>query len=259
MASTVQMLQDLGLIAPIIISVAYWTSIKLFQPSKEEELKAKQEQKKSKNFEPTLLNFIVIIHNLLLCIFSVLCFANTFPVLLNLVVENGVYKGLCGVKPAYDSTVYGYWSYLFYLSKYYEVVDTYIVILKKRRPINLQIYHHIGAMIGCAWFHYDKSVGSFIFMVPNSFVHSIMYLYYALSTLKIKIPFKFIITYIQMIQFLFGHCCIIYVLFYLYPECITLNEKYCLQYHFVYISWLFWMFARFFNKTYNKKKSKKKE
>eukprot|EP00483_Globobulimina_turgida_P002358 UN02360 len=140
------------------------------------------------------------------------------------------------------------------LSKYYEVIDTYIVILKGRRPINLQVYHHIGAMIGCTWFHFDKSVGSVIFIVPNAFVHSIMYFYYALSVLRIRVPFKSLITTIQMIQFLTGHCCIIYVVAMLYPACITSNERVCCIYHFVYISWLFYMFRRFYNKRYKKKK-----
>ena len=42
---------------------------------------------------------------------------------------------------------YGWW---FYLSKFYEVVDTAVIILKGRRSSLLQTYHHAGAMI-CMW------------------------------------------------------------------------------------------------------------
>jgi hypothetical protein len=42
---------------------------------------------------------------------------------------------------------YGFW---FYLSKFYEVVDTAIIILKGKKSSLLQTYHHAGAMI-CMW------------------------------------------------------------------------------------------------------------
>lgn len=42
---------------------------------------------------------------------------------------------------------YGFW---FYLSKFYEVIDTAIILLKGRKSSLLQTYHHAGAMI-CMW------------------------------------------------------------------------------------------------------------
>jgi len=42
---------------------------------------------------------------------------------------------------------YGWW---FYLSKFYEVIDTAVIILKGRKSSLLQTYHHAGAMI-CMW------------------------------------------------------------------------------------------------------------
>ena len=42
---------------------------------------------------------------------------------------------------------YGFW---FYLSKFYEVIDTIIILLKGRKSSLLQTYHHAGAMI-CMW------------------------------------------------------------------------------------------------------------
>mmetsp|Transcript_19382 Transcript_19382/g.30768 ORF Transcript_19382/g.30768 Transcript_19382/m.30768 type:complete len:277 (-) Transcript_19382:492-1322(-) len=255
-----RLLTEAGLVPPMIIAVAYWLSIQYLQPSKKQDAACKSNQKRSDKFEPSLLNFCVIVHNAVLCVFSALCFMNTFPIYFDALRTKGVYDGICSLRDAYESTSWGYWSYLFYLSKYYEVMDTYIVILKGRRPINLQIYHHIGAMIGCAWGYNAHTVGTFIFMVPNAFVHSIMYLYYAASTLKIKVPFKSMITYLQMVQFLHGHFWLLYALFRLYPECITVNESCCFVYHLVYITWLFVMFRRFFNKTYNaNKKAKKKQ
>ena len=42
---------------------------------------------------------------------------------------------------------YGWW---FYLSKFYEVVDTAIILAKGRKSSLLQTYHHSGAML-CMW------------------------------------------------------------------------------------------------------------
>lgn len=245
-SNTFAHINDMGLTPSIICSASYWISIQLFQPTKQQEKLIKEKKKNggqgNKLFEHSFLNYFIFIHNLLLCIFSFACFINTFPIFVSLIWNKGWGQGICAIKGESANmsvTGYGYWSYLFMLSKYYEVIDTYIVIAKGRRPINLQIYHHIGAMIGCSWFHYDKSVGSFIFMVPNAFVHSIMYFYYALSVLKIKIPFKSLITSLQMIQFIFGHCCIIYNMTMLYPDCLTDSEWYCSIYHFIYIRYVF--------------------
>ena len=39
-----------------------------------------------------------------------------------------------------------FWGWFFYLSKFYEVVDTMIIIAKGKRSSTLQTYHHAGAM-----------------------------------------------------------------------------------------------------------------
>lgn len=43
-----------------------------------------------------------------------------------------------------------FYGWLFYLSKFYEVVDTAIIIAKGKKSSLLQTYHHAGAMI-CMW------------------------------------------------------------------------------------------------------------
>eukprot|EP01083_Nonionella_stella_P197633 726444_1 len=93
---------------------------------------------------------VIFIHNLLLAIFSLLCFINTAPIVFNLFKTYGYSNGVCNFHTIYNSDVstFGYWSYLFYLSKYWEFIDTWIVIARGRRPIFLQEYHHIGAVIG---------------------------------------------------------------------------------------------------------------
>jgi hypothetical protein len=38
------------------------------------------------------------------------------------------------------------YGYLFYLSKYYEVIDTAILLFKGKKAKTLQVYHHAGAV-----------------------------------------------------------------------------------------------------------------
>ena len=50
-----------------------------------------------------------------------------------------------------------FWSYLFYLSKYYELLDTVLLVFKKKPLDFLHCYHHsivpFSAWLGfCGWF-----------------------------------------------------------------------------------------------------------
>lgn len=68
----------------------------------------------------------------------------------------------------------GYYGWLFYLSKFYEVVDTLIILAKGKKSSFLQTYHHAGAML-CMWagIRY-MSPPIWLFVQINSFIHTIM-------------------------------------------------------------------------------------
>ena len=67
-----------------------------------------------------------------------------------------------------------YYGWIFYLSKFYEVLDTFIILAKGKPSSTLQTYHHAGAMI-CMWagMRY-MAVPIWVFVVYNSFIHTIM-------------------------------------------------------------------------------------
>lgn len=67
-----------------------------------------------------------------------------------------------------------FYGWLFYLSKFYEVFDTLIILAKGKLSSTLQTYHHAGAMM-CMWagMRY-MSVPIWIFVFFNSFIHAIM-------------------------------------------------------------------------------------
>lgn len=67
-----------------------------------------------------------------------------------------------------------YYGWIFYLSKFYEVLDTFIILAKGKPSSTLQTYHHAGAMM-CMWagIRY-MSAPIWVFVLVNSFIHALM-------------------------------------------------------------------------------------
>lgn len=195
---------------------------------------------------------LMFVHNSILCIFSLLCFINTAPVIKRL-WENGWEIAVCTQWRLEYTKLYGFWTYLFYLSKFYEFVDTWIIMFKGRKPIFLQTFHHVGAVIGMWFCLATKSTGGYIFVVENSFIHTIMYFYYAVTILGYKPKFKYVITVLQMVQFVVGNSLAITQI-YNYGGCMSWEDKATIIYHIVYTSILLALFRQFYKDAYKKKK-----
>ncbi|KAJ5803066.1 uncharacterized protein N7503_005516 [Penicillium pulvis] len=99
-----------------------------------------------------------------------------------------------------------YFGCLFYLSKYYEVVDTLIILAKGKQSSTLQTYHHAGVIL-CGWsaVTFESPVG-LVGVLLNAAVHTLMYAYFALQTVGIRVSMsiKRSLTGIQIAQFLIG-------------------------------------------------------
>ena len=99
-----------------------------------------------------------------------------------------------------------FYGWLFYLSKFYEVIDTAIILAKGKKSSFLQTYHHAGAML-CMWagIRY-MSPPIWMFVLVNSGVHAIMYTFYLCSALNIQVPktVKQVLTTTQIAQFVIG-------------------------------------------------------
>ncbi|KPM40663.1 hypothetical protein AK830_g5911 [Neonectria ditissima] len=99
-----------------------------------------------------------------------------------------------------------YYGWIFYLSKFYEVLDTFIILAKGKPSSTLQTYHHAGAMLSMwAGIRY-MSAPIWMFVLINSFIHSLMYFYYTLTAFSIRVPtpIKRTLTSMQITQFLVG-------------------------------------------------------
>jgi GNS1/SUR4 family len=105
---------------------------------------------------------------------------------------------------------------LFTLSKYYDLVDTLLIILgrKDRQFTLLHCGHHAFVPLALWWGMMHSPAGdSYMPALVNSTVHLIMYSYYLLSCLGFKCWWKRYLTQIQLAQFawllVFGVQCIV--------------------------------------------------
>ncbi|KAG7891796.1 hypothetical protein KL936_001739 [Ogataea polymorpha] len=162
-----------------------------------------------------------------------------------------------------------FYSYVFYLSKYYEILDTVIILLKGRPASLLQSYHHSGAILSMWAGTRFASPPIWIFVVFNSFIHSIMYFYYTLACVGVRLGglFKQTLTSLQICQFVLGGSLAVVHLFvrYLdvlsgtYRSCISTSEEaLALFINVFYLTPLTMLFAAFYIDSYKKKDKLKK-
>jgi GNS1/SUR4 family len=71
-------------------------------------------------------------HNLLLAVYSAITVLYSWPIVIQHLLEYGVYDTYCDPHKTLWHSGFGAWALVFYISKYYEFVDTWILILKVR-------------------------------------------------------------------------------------------------------------------------------
>ncbi|KAJ3115220.1 hypothetical protein HDU96_001004 [Phlyctochytrium bullatum] len=194
---------------PVASGLTYFVAVKLINSA----IIAANKKAKAAGVAPTkrwtdssLFKAVVVLHNLGLCVFSAACFVGMGPRWLRNLFERPLHEAYCDRDSHVWNTGLYYWSWLFYLSKYYEIVDTIIILLKGRPSSLLQSYHHAGAIITMFLCVQSQATATWIFVVFNSFIHTIMYCYYALTTIGVRPPkqMKKMLTTMQISQFLIG-------------------------------------------------------
>ncbi|KAJ6024762.1 hypothetical protein N7540_005559 [Penicillium herquei] len=114
------------------------------------------------------------------------------------------YRILNKTKIPSEGLVYIYW--IFYMSKFYEVVDTLIILARGKTSSTLQTFHHAGVvLIGWTGLRNESPMAPPGAMM-NAGVHTLMYSYFTLQTAGLYIPkwFKRALTRIQIAQFVLG-------------------------------------------------------
>jgi elongation of very long chain fatty acids protein 6 len=92
-------------------------------------------------------------------------------------------------------------------SKFPELIDTLFIVLRKKKLIFLHYYHH-ASVIYITLIGYtanNNGLGRWV-IAMNYTVHSVMYSYYTLKAMKIRVPLGIskLITTLQILQMIIG-------------------------------------------------------
>ncbi|RUS16170.1 fatty acid elongase [Endogone sp. FLAS-F59071] len=252
---------------PLVIAGIYTVAVTLLNPasSKLSRVVAKSSQDAAAaakvSESSASMTAFVFVHNLILCVYSVItCIYMARGMVANYRHSESIKNAYCDKDSFLWNNSLGYWGYYFYLSKYYEIIDTVIILMKGRRSSLLQTYHHAGAMITMWAGIYYQTTPIWIFVLFNSFIHSIMYAYYALTSVGVNPPGKKYLTSMQITQFLVGTSFAVSYLF--VPSCLrTPGQKFAVSVNVAYLCPLTYLFLDFARRTYGggARKAKKVE
>mmetsp|Transcript_93022 Transcript_93022/g.207858 ORF Transcript_93022/g.207858 Transcript_93022/m.207858 type:complete len:249 (-) Transcript_93022:48-794(-) len=149
------------------------------------------------------LKWALVAHNMFLSAASLCMFLGCLVEMLARHSREGNAYIFCESPVAHARGPLYFWAYIFYLSKYYEMADTFLALLKGSKPphFKLHVYHHaLVPMMVWAWLEYCGTL-QFPGLLTNTFVHTIMYAYYALKIIGFPTPWKAWVTRLQILQF----------------------------------------------------------
>ncbi|KAJ3407761.1 hypothetical protein HDV05_005310 [Chytridiales sp. JEL 0842] len=216
---------------PVSTAVIYFFAVKVINRliilENSKQLKPR-DSKSSTHFKA-----FVFLHNLLLCLYSAYSFVGSANIVAKSYELRRWKDAYCDRSSETWSAGLNYYAWLFYLSKYYEIIDTVIILLKNRPSSLLQSYHHAGAILT-------------------------MYFYYAMTSVGIQPPGKKYLTSLQITQFLVGGT--MSASYALIPGCMkgpkTLENLEWFTYFFnlAYVLYLTSLFVDFAKRTYGKER-----
>ncbi|SPO28388.1 probable FEN1 - fatty acid elongase [Ustilago trichophora] len=148
----------------------------------------------------TSIKLPFLLHNLALTFGSGLLLALMLEEIIPIVRRNGFYYGICG-EGAWTMKLETYYMINYYF-KFWELIDTVFLVLKKKPLAFLHVYHHSATAILCFSQLHGKTSVSWVVICLNLAVHVLMYFYYALTSLKIRCPWKKSVTTAQIGQFI---------------------------------------------------------
>jgi len=235
---------------PVTTVLSYFVLIHLLQN--------KMELKK-----PFQMRGVLIAHNAFLCLASLVLFIWLFGTIVYRTFDQDAtpHYLLCSEKMHNNGSLHIiYW--LNNLTKYWELLDTVFLVLRKKPVLFLHEYHH-GATLLLTWSQQrEHSTVQWVPILLNLGVHIVMYYYYTLSAAKIHVWWKKYLTTLQIVQFVVG----VGACSYCYGKYLLNGFDYSLCYGTdtgavtgiaILVSYLL-LFIRFYFQTYSAKGSKQK-
>jgi len=170
----------------------------------------------------------------------------------NILQHLGLVKGLSYEACTLYSEYANPWVFFFCLSKIWDMVDTLLLVVRKRQIIFLHWYHHITVILFCwaGWASRIENGG--LFAGINAIIHSIMYTYYTVASSGVRFPnwMRSMVTALQIVQMVLGTGIVLH-------NVLMCNFDPVVQYSglAMYLSYLA-LFVHFFYQQYCKPKPK---
>ncbi|NWI76888.1 ELOV6 protein, partial [Dryoscopus gambensis] len=203
-----------------------------------------------KERRPFNLRAPLILWSFSLTLFSFVSACRVWKQMFFLLRTKGFKRSVCS-RSFYVHPVSKFWIYLFVLSKLVELGDTLFIVLRKKKLVFIHWYHHLATLI-LSWYGYkDMAAGVGWNAALNLSVHSLMYCYYTVTAMGIRVPtsIAMLITTSQIVQVIGFLIMNISVLFWQDDKLCQINWRMFSLATGFYAS-LFVLFANFFIKTY---------
>jgi len=210
-----------------------------------------------KDRKPITANSLLAAHNFFLAGVSLVMSVGILFELTRQILESGLFAGLyCGVFDNTDFRV-ARWGMIFYLTKYYELLDTVFLILRKRNLTFLHVFHHLMVIPVCWYGNYSETYMGWITSFNNATVHVFMYYYFAMSALGKQVSWRRYLTTMQIIQFVVDSATSLpFLYYYLVGIPCRGNISAWLVANFTGLSFL-WLFVDFYRNNYESQKKRK--
>jgi len=159
-----------------------------------------------KDRNPYVLKLPTFVHNVILTVLASSMFAGSAYGAYQKYQTQGFWAGLvCEQDRNPMKGPLFFWCYVFYLSKFHELLDSYLLVLKKKPLIFLHVFHHLVMPYVCwAGLEGKWCMALWTSCFWNSAVHILMYYYYTIASLGYSVWWKKYLTAFQICQFLTG-------------------------------------------------------
>jgi fatty acid elongase 3 len=162
-----------------------------------------------------VLKYMALLHNFNMMAISLVAFAGLAYEAGSLISSHGWYVMICDPEHKYITGKAAFWMYIYYVSKYVELFDTVLLVLRRSQLRFIHTYHHVTTMTITYLGLYTRGTGQWVIILLNVFVHVVMYYYYIQVTLGNHVSWKMRLTDLQLAQFILD--CAFFT-YYIYAE-----------------------------------------
>ncbi len=201
--------------------------------------------------DPFDLRFLLTLNNFFISAASAILLALLIPEVVNSMLRHGLVGSWCSARAYTPWLETLYW--VNYLAKYYELLDTLFLVLRKKPLTFLHVYHHSATLLLTAIQLQDRTVVQWVPISLNLAVHTLMYWYYGAKAQGWNPWWKKHLTSLQIGQFIVDVAVCFYCSWlYFQGDCSTTLRSSVIG-SAILGSYLL-LFIRFFSLTYQKPK-----